>query len=235
MTIMYVDDSGTPRHTDHVDYFILSGIIVHDDYIKKLQRDVFEYTQSNFVGDLVDSEIHVYDIYNSHKNFQRVSFTTKSNLLDNLYNMIKNLPCIGITIVINKKKFEEQSESKILDMAWSFLLERYDMFLRENAIKLGRIKIDSSSNKTQNAIIQTFHRLTRYGLVTRRLSNIDEPVFVNSAGVYGIQIADAFAYCTLKNRKNNDDFSKYWKIIYSKLRKSNSGKIQGYGYKEHPK
>lgn len=86
---------------------------------------------------------------------------------------------------------------------FTYLLERYDMFLRENAVKLGRIKADASSNKTQNAIIQTFRRLTSYGLSTRRLSRIEEPVFVDSAGVYGIQIADAFAYCILKHRKNH--------------------------------
>ena len=90
MVIMYVDDSGTPRHTDHTDYFVLSGVIVHDEHIKKLQRAVFEYTQSNFTVDFIDSEIHAYDIYNSQKNFRQIDFTTKTNLLDNLYGMIKN-------------------------------------------------------------------------------------------------------------------------------------------------
>ena len=33
---MYVDDSGSPNNTDQTSYFVLSGVIVHDDKIKDL-------------------------------------------------------------------------------------------------------------------------------------------------------------------------------------------------------
>ena len=51
VAIMYVDESGTPDHSDSSRHFILSGVIVLDDHIKKLERAVSEYKQSNFTGD----------------------------------------------------------------------------------------------------------------------------------------------------------------------------------------
>ena len=65
MTIMYVDESGSPNYKDKSNHFILSGIIVDDENIKKLQKDVFEYKQSYFSNKFVDSEIHTHDIYRS--------------------------------------------------------------------------------------------------------------------------------------------------------------------------
>ena len=63
---------------------------------------------------------------------------------------------------------------------------------------------------------------------------LSEPVFVDSAGVSGIQVADAFAYCTFINKSNPPAFQNYWNIVRSKLRKNSSGDVMGYGYKEYP-
>ena len=48
MTIMYVDESGSPNYKDNSTHFVLSGIIVDDNKIKNLQRGVFEYTGAGY-------------------------------------------------------------------------------------------------------------------------------------------------------------------------------------------
>lgn len=235
MPVMYVDDSGSPSPADHTKYFVLSGVIARDEHVKKLQRMVFEYKQSNFIGDLVDSEIHTHDIYGSKNDFGSISLDTKTDLLDKLYEMVAKTECAGILIIIDKNRLQSEKPAKSpLDMAWSFLLERYDMFLRENRMASGHIKADTSPNKTRGAILRTYSKLTNHGMGYQRLTRITQPVFADSAGVYGIQMADAFAYCALKHRTTNDQFVRYWETVRAKLLKSGSGVIRGYGYKEYP-
>ena len=235
MPIMYVDDSGSSNYTDHTNYFILSGIIVKDDKIKNLQKAVFEYKQSNFTGDFIDAEIHTYNIYKKREKFSSLDHTTKINLLDKLYEMIDNLDCIGIISVVNKKELQaKQPTWDILTASWSFLLEGYDKYLKENSIKQGKITIDKSSNKTQHDTIRIIDRLRNWGTRCQRISQITQSVFVDSAGVYGIQVADAFAYCALQHNKKNEQFDKYWGIIYSKLGKNNLNTISDHMYKKYP-
>ena len=211
MPVMYVDDSGSPSPADHTKYFVLSGVIARDEHIKKLQRMVFEYKQSNFIGDLVDSEIHTHDIYGSKNDFGSISLDTKTDLLDKLYEMVAKTECTGILVIIDKNKLQSEKPVKSpLDMAWSLLLERYDMFLRENRMASGHTKADTSPNKTRSAILRTYSKLTNHGMGHQRLTRITQPVFADSAGVYGIQMADAFAYCALKHRTTNDQFVRYW-------------------------
>ena len=60
--------------------------------------------------------------------------------------MIGGLDCTGIIVTINKNKLQkEQPKWDVLHIAWSFLLEKYDVFLQENSTSLGKIKIDRSS------------------------------------------------------------------------------------------
>lgn len=217
MAIMYVDESGSYRHTDHTDYFILAGIIVEDEKIKKLQRTVFEYQQSHFTEDFIDAEIHTYNMYKKRDRFALVDYATRIDLLDKLYKMIGDLDCTGIISVVDKKTLQIQYPMwDILTVSWSFLLETYDEYLEENSIH-GEIVIDKSTNKTQCAIIKTIEKLRRWGTKNQRMSQITKPVFVDSAGVYGIQIADAFAYCTLQHHKKNKQFERYWDIVSNKL------------------
>ena len=234
MPIMYVDDSGSSKHTDHTDYFILSGIIVGDDKIKNLQRAVFEYQQANFTGRFIDAEIHTYDIYKKQELFAAIDQATKINLLDNLYTMISKLDCVGIISVVNKKKLQTKRPTwNILTVAWTFLLDQYDKYLKENAITDGEITIDKSSNKIQRNTTEIIDRTRHWGPKHQRILQSGKPYFADSGSVYGIQVADAFAYCALQHNKENEDFERYWRIISSKL-KSRFNRTQNSTYKKYP-
>ena len=234
VAIMYVDESGTPDHNDSARYFILSGVIVLDEHIKKLERAVSEYKQSNFTGDYLCSEIHTRNIYRSKEGFSAIDRPTRIRLLDNLYGTIGSIECAGIVIVVDKCKLPITPQRSVLNAAWSFLLERYDMFLRENPAELGHIKADMSYEKTQKTISDTARRLIGSGTGHGRLDRVTQPVFVNSADVCGIQVADAFAYCALKRKTSPDPFSRYWEVVCGKLLRGRNGGMRGYGYKKHP-
>ena len=130
MIIMYVDDSGSPSYADHTNYYVLSGVIIQDDYIKDLQKAVFNYKQNNFIGNFIDEKIHTHDIYKAKGNFETINLTTKTSLLKNLYNMVKELECTAISVVINKDNFKkEHSTWKVSNIALTYLIERYDKYL----------------------------------------------------------------------------------------------------------
>ena len=136
---MYVDDSGSPSYVDHTKYFVLSGVIVHDENIKNLQKLVFEYKQDNFVGRFIDSEIHTHDIYKAKKDFESISLDKKTELLDNLYDTIQKIVCVGIIIIINKEELRKKNPTwKVFNTTWSFLIERYDKYLEDNDIERER-------------------------------------------------------------------------------------------------
>ena len=195
MTVMYVDDPGSPSHRDHTGHFILAGIIVEDDKIKDLQKAVFEYRQSNFTGDFVDAEIHTYDIYKRRGRLASLNHATKFELLDGLYETISGLDCVGVISVIDKRELQSKHPTwDVLTVSWSFLLEWYDSHLEENSVEDGRISVDKSSNKAQRDIVRIIDWLRNRGTRCLRIPQATQSVFADSAGVYGIQVADAFAY-----------------------------------------
>ena len=183
---MYVDDSGSTSRRDHTDHFILAGIIVEDYKIKDLQKAVFEYKQQNFTGDFVDAEIHTYDMYKRQGRFASLDHTTKLELLDRLYEMIRSLDCVGIVSVIDKRKFQfKQPTWDALTVSWSFLLEWYDKHLKENSIRDGKISVDKSTNKTQHDIIRIIDGLRSWGTRCLRIPRPHNPSLLIPQGCMG--------------------------------------------------
>ena len=235
MPIMYVDDSGSPNNTDQTSYFVLSGVIVHDDKIKDLQKAVCDYKHANFVNEYVDAEIHSHNIHKSTGDFLKINHNTKIKMLDGLYNMIKDIDCVGISILINKNGLWRKHPTwKVFNTAWIFLIDRYNSFLKESDLKIGHIRVDKSSNKNHEEITKIFYGLIDRGTRFQTIDRLSYPKFVNSSGVGGIQIADAFAYCTFQHKMKRKQFDKYWNIVYSKLRK-HQFQISDFGYIEYPK
>lgn len=235
MPIMYVDDSGSPSHADQTYYFVLSGIIVCENKIKDLQKAVCDYKYANFVDDYVDSEIHAHGINKSTDDFAKIDYNTKSELLDNLYDMIKNIDCVGISILVNKKELQRKHPTwKVINTAWICLIKRYNDFLKENDMKMGRIRVDKSSSRVHENIIKVFNELIEQDASWQTIDRVLLPKFVDSSGVAGIQIADAFAYCTFQHKMQKRPFGRYWDIIYEKLYRQDSH-VEGYGYQIYPK
>lgn len=157
-------------------------------------------------------------MYKRRGRFVSLDHAAKLKLLDRLYEMISGLDCVGIMSVVDKKKLQSKQPTwDVLTVSWSFLLEWHDRYLKENSTEDGRISIDKSSNKTQRDIIRIIDGLRNWDARRRRESQAAQSVFVDSAGVYGIQVADAFAYCALQQNKKNEQFGRYWEVIYSKL------------------
>ncbi len=72
---MYVDDSGSPNPKDNIDYYVISGVIIHELDIRQFEIRTQQYKNKHF-REYEDVEIHVHDIYKSQCQFSSL-FTNK--------------------------------------------------------------------------------------------------------------------------------------------------------------
>jgi len=238
MYIMYVDDSGSPSYNDSSKFYVLSGVIVTDKTVKDLKQKIFDYKKLNFEGDYLDAEIHTHDIYKARNLFSSLTKEKKYVLLDGLYDCIKEIDMTIISVGIDKTLMKTRYVSwNLFKYAWVFLTERYDKYIEDtDASEGGTIRIDKSTKEQQSDVTSLVRGLRKHGSLYQSIKNIiKDPVFIDSGASQGIQVADAVAYCTLKYLGEYQKFDPYWKIIFSKLRESKFGKIDGYGFKLFPK
>lgn len=235
---MYVDDSGSPALKDHTKYYVISGVIVHETDMNQVERAIQRYRRTHFVDAYAESEIHVHDIYKSQKEYAALTKERKYQLLDELYHAIELLPIRVISVGIDKALVQAQKPHwNIFNAAWTFLCERFDMYIDDNGNSLnkGLIIVDKSSKMPEKEITNTVSRLRRFGSSFQDLSTLaEEPIFIDSHLREGIQVADACAYATLKNLNGHDKFTKYWDVVRGKLRSNVYGEVSGYGLKIFP-
>jgi hypothetical protein len=234
---MYVDDSGTSSLKDLTKYYVISGVIVDICDLFCIQKKVEQFRKNHFMKDYRHEEIHVHEIYHSKGNFEKITKREKYNLLNHIYQIIYGLPVTIISVGINKIQFElMHPDWDSFNVAWTFLLERFDRFISDNNSKdKGEIVVDISSNMNEREIKRIIKYLIKHGTPYQYISHVaEEPSFFYSETIHGIQVADAASYCTLRHLNGYTKFCNYWNIIMGKMRKGPGGKIDGYGFKVFP-
>lgn len=241
---MYVDESGSDELNDYTPFFVISGVIFHEQNLSKMKKTIQEYKENNFIDSYKDAEIHVYDMYNSYGDFEDLHNPRKQEIIDELYRTINQLPVTIISVGIDKWRFMLEGfydRYGILDMAYKMLIERFDNFLRGTQEK-GLVRIDRTTCKTEykpNArdryILDLIIDIRKHGTGFQTVRHIaEEPLMVDSSLRKGLQVADAVAYCTTRFLLNKKNFLHYWDLIQPKIRCNSSGNIFGYGLRIFP-
>lgn len=245
MHIMYVDEAGVADLTHPSTYFITTGVIFHTDDLYSMKNQIQKYKDDYFIGTLENAEIHIHKIWQSKSEFTGMLPPAKISLLDPLYNLISNLPCTVIAVLIDKKKFTDRHSDpdQIHQYAYMILTERYDYFLRDNDSK-GLIRIDRTSSPQELKLncrdtntLESINDIRKNGTYyhSPAIDIIEEPQFLHSHHRKGLQIADAVCYCVGRKSNGYKDFDKYWDLIYPKLRQSRYGQVGGFGFIIYPK
>lgn len=235
MYIAYIDDSGNPDLKADKRLFVLSSVLIHEKDLTMIKGIVNDYKKNNFEGKYLEAEIHTHDIYKSVEDFYGITDAKRISLLDNLYEMIGNLPIKIISSVINKQEIKSMKYD-VSQNGWIHLVERIDGFLDKDVNpNKGMLRIDESCRITDSRIMKIVNTLRKKGSNFQTINHIvEEPIFFKSKDRKGIQLADAVAYCTQRHLNNLPDFEKYWKIIEKKLRTDSKGNYDGYGLKIFP-
>lgn len=242
---MYIDESGSELVSDKSPYYLTSGVIFHEDDLSLMKRRILDYKNENFISDLVGAEIHLYDMFNCIKKFEGLTDQRKWDLINKLYDAIDTLPMTTISACINKEKLvyeHKKPEKKIIEMAYTIILERFQMFLQDTVSK-GMIRIDRTTDKNQYKLNDKDRFIIKHINNIRRRSSgwlqavnvVEESLILDSNTRKGLQVADAIAYCTTKFMNKRKSFDRCWSIIHSKIRRGPSGQIEGYGLIIFPK
>ena len=238
------DESGVEEITDQTKYFVTSGVIFHENALAEMKKKITEFKEDVFVGKLKDLEIHVHDIYKGKNDFYGLITKEEGKvILDKLYTTISTIEFSVTSVAIDKVSLRESkySDYDILEKGYTFLVERFDKFLRRTNSK-GIIRIDKTSNKPMalnkkdRKILETINWIRKHGTNLQSVKNIaEESFFIESHLRKGLQVADSVVYCTNSFLNNNQKFRDYWEMILPKFHTSNSGSIWGYGLYVFPK
>ena len=148
MYLIYVDDSGTPGIEDETQYYVISGVLINTCNLYYIEIELENFRKKYFVSDYKNEEIHIHGIYKGKGKFERLFKKQKYNILNGLYCTLEHLPFVAISVGIHKEKMNKlYPHWNIFTTEWTFLVERFDMFLcGEGLDQLGMIIIDESDN-----------------------------------------------------------------------------------------
>lgn len=217
---MYVDESGDPgKHPNSSPHFILSGFIVSqnewDKYLTRLKS--FSKSLKVKYGLNQRTEIHATELIgiNQIKEYKKI---TKSNRLNIIKEYFTQIPLIFDSAqVINVCiKIDEHPDKDIFNLAWSRLLQRFDIYLKKNVNDKGIIVADD----TDNLKLMALHRKMRiYNPTPSHYSEIPynapidsiiEDVFSRSSNhSYFIQTVDIIAHCLYRKEFPKGSLKKF--------------------------
>ena len=215
MYFMYVDESGDTGLVDsNTDYFILSGLVIHELDWNTLFSDFHEFRRQIFqkYKFKVRDEFHAVVMVNGNKaencNLEK---NERFMILRNTIDWIAGKPEISlITVIVKKHGFTSKDE--VFELAWKTLIQRFENTLNgknfngsKNAIDKGIIIADNTDVETIRKIYRKMHVINyipSYFGGSRNLPIqfvIEDPVFKDSKQSYFVQLADITAYFTMQH------------------------------------
>ncbi|NCU31848.1 MAG: DUF3800 domain-containing protein, partial [Candidatus Moranbacteria bacterium] len=167
----------------------------------------------------------------------------RKELEDEVTKFLKEIPITLYSIVIDKNSYWEQYPSQNpYDIAYIFLLERFQKFLKEQN-GLGICIIDPREGQVEKTFIgkelDSIHNKMRFedGDFWNKCPNIIERLlFSTSDKTVGIQIADLYCYPIFHMFEYNKEKGEYWRFDEISLPKlyTKDKKLDGFGLKFFP-
>lgn len=243
MKVIYVDESGNYAVSGPSRFFIVGAAIFDIDDFDHMEKTIQAFKDRVFEGKLKGSEIHSHDISRGLNGFYKIPTHKKTQIFDQAYTMVNSLSFSIILVAVDKQMLEptQRIDAEVIDLAYSSLMTRLDIYLRKIHNK-GIILMDRTSsnpyalNKTDIMVTKSVESVIRRGTSLKDTKSIiSAPQFINSREEAGLQVADLVVYCTNRFLTNKENFRKYWDLIYPKIQTGKDGKVDGYGLTRFPR
>lgn len=238
--IVYVDESGdhslvtiNPEYPMFVLVFcIFDKKIYYNQIVPKIQELKF-----NFWGH--DSIIlHSHEIRKAKNDFSilqnaavRESFISSLNTLINNTNVTIIAAAINKNLLINRYSKPDNP----YEIALRFCIERLWRWLEEKEQNnlLTHLIVEKRGHNEDIQLELEFRRIAGLSAFSNK-PKLDIKFMDKKHNSTGLQIADLAAYPIARHISKPEQTNRAYKIIESKLRRSSSGKIEGYGLKIFP-
>lgn len=239
--IVYVDESGDhglESVDPHYPVFVLAFCIFRkQEYALGAVPELLEFKFKYFGHDQV--VLHEHDIKKAKGAFRiLVDADLRPRFFNDLSLLIERLPFTLVAVVIRKEdlKSRYRTPENPYTLAMELGLERVCSFLGEKG-QVGRtshVIFERRGRKEDLELEVEFRRLTSGGNATCSIVPLDI-VFTDKKSIStGLQLADLIARPIGLHVLRPDQPNRTWPIIETKLRRSQSGKVEGYGLKCFP-
>ncbi|PJC80529.1 hypothetical protein CO009_01730 [Candidatus Shapirobacteria bacterium CG_4_8_14_3_um_filter_35_11] len=249
MYLLYIDESGDtiPLSQGGKKYLVLTGCVIHEKDIHQIESSLRQIKSKYYQNPEIEFKSNFLRYANPDLNASsilKLNSREKYNELEaDMTKYLNKIPTTVYSIVIDKKSYWEQYPSQNpYDIAYVFLLERFQKYLEEKD-GLGICIIDPREGQVEKTFIgldlDKIHNKMRWedGSVWKKCLNIVERLlFSTSDKTVGIQIADLYCYPiyhVFEYDKTKEEYWRFNEISYQKLYKKN-GKIDGVGLKYFP-
>ena len=252
MYFLYLDESYDKKSR----YIILAGFIVNEsewgfinEEVKKLKIKYFK-----------DPNINLKELrrknYDENQSYNNLSPEERSKFNEELYRLLESENFTFLAALIDQSVLENKDKNFWFQLAYSFLIQRFQYFLQEKRSR-GLIIIDQSKNEEIKNLFFYHKKCLDEGVpvntVLKKIEDSDGEVFLMKDYEYmdltqivehlhfldddhsnHLQIADLICAAFYGKYNRNADY--YYKKIESRIRKcSKTGKIEGFGIKIFPK
>lgn len=249
MQFLFVDESGTPPPPDKVtagDHFILGGVIIPEDIWKKVRADLERLkVEYGVTGEIKWRYFATHSRGSTPNSLSNLNAEEKNELRCRLFKELCKYKSVRIIcIVADATKAYQQSYVNSPDdlywFAYKQMTERFQYFLQDLGRTVGAeingiIVCDHRGPKDDNRLRDLHHRLVNVKADTHsKYPNLIEGLFLAASHQsVGIQFADLVAGAVYRLTVKDDD--RWWQLIKDSFRKSDAGKIEGFGLVKWPK
>lgn len=249
MQIMYIDESGDtmPVSQKGSKFLVLTGCIIKEEDIQKIEEDLRAIKQKYYQNPNIEIKSNFLRYANPDRTetspLKLNSKQKYDELESDVTKFLKKVQISLYTVVVHKEAYWEQYPSQNpYDIAYTFLLERFQKYLKLND-SLGICIIDPREGQVEKHFmgnqLNRIHNRMRWGEsdVGNKCPNIVEKLlFSQSDGTIGIQIADLYCYPVFNIFEYNKESEEYWRFNELSLPKlvRDNGKLDGIGLKFFP-
>lgn len=198
MHVLYVDESGRSGLRDlDQPFHILGGLAFHDSEWKAIEQALAESVERLFPSPRPsDWEIHMAELFHGKGYFKRTPRATRNAMVDAVLDLFDQHRMTLFMMVIDKAAHVAKYAYPVppARLAYEFMIERFDMYLADEADPVGMIVSDDQ--KGEEAIVRDAHESYRQKGTSQMTVTrvIETPFFVPSHRSPMIQIVDVAAF-----------------------------------------
>jgi len=248
MYLMYIDESGdtVPLSSKGKKFLVLTGCVIQEEDIQKIETSLREIKQKYYQNHDIEIKSNFLRYANpdlTESSPLKLNSKQKYDELEAEVNIfLQSIPVVLFSIVINKEKYWEQYPAQNpYDIAYIFLLERFQKYL-ESKKALGISIIDPREGQVEKHFmgeeLDRIHNKMRWEeskFWTKCPRVVEKLLFSQSDKTIGIQIADLFCYPIFNVFEyGNKEYWRYKEQSFPKLHRSPNGILEGWGLKVFP-
>lgn len=239
--IVYADESGDHGLTNinpENPVFVLAFCVFHKEtyartVVPSLQRLKFEFWGHDAII------LHSYEIRKRRNDFRiLLNEGTRIAFLPKLAGVVENAEFTLIAAAIDKQRLCQRynSPDDPYEISLAFCMERLQMFLRKKgqADCQTHLLVEKRGSQEDASLELHFRRVADGANRVGRMDNLDIRFMDKKHNSCGLQIADLVAYPIGRHVIKPDQANRAYASIEHKFRRSEAGKIQGYGLKVFP-